>query len=460
MDHVLRQFMRINQLHNLWRATDRVVIAVSTGVDSTALLDLFLQLPKRQRPQIFVAHVNHKLRAQSDDEEAFLRAHLKRLNVPLFVATWPLAEHPDHGIEAAARVFRYQFFKQVMRETSATVLATAHQEDEMVETGVMRLTAGHGFTEPLSIAWQRPFANGQLIRPLLGMSKATLRDYVQQRDLTFFEDASNAELTTARNRVRHQLMPQLVRENPAFQTDFAATLLDQVAVNTYLRSQAKQALKSINHSVSKLLSDPLPTILLLQEAFDQVTDEHHVAVKTAAWHNVVDGLVQGKPECNFDLGGGWQLRRRYDYFDFKRLLNNPQKNVSRRQPERETMVTLNKWTDVMETCQIGLFDADQVVTMRPGFMSVHLHVAAGDLPLLIRQAKATDQLRLQHGQHQSVRRLLINQKVPQEERDHQLLVTTVSGEPLWLVGRRVAVTTSSQQLVEICVKLGQGAKHE
>lgn len=461
MERVLQQFLTANQTHHLWQSDDTVVVAVSTGVDSMTLLHLFLNLPIQQRPSVVVAHVNHRLRKQSDVEEVFLKDYCKQFNVPLVVAHWLPKDHPDTGIEAAARRFRYDFFEQVMTEYHATLLATAHQEDETAETGLMRLIEGRSMTEPLGIAWKRSFGNGDLIRPLLGISKAYIRDYARRQDLQTFEDETNTQLTTKRNRLRHQILPLLTKENPSFKHDFANNLNDQAAVNTYLQQQASLALVDIGHSVDALLRHPMPTLLLLRQAFsERVTDALTVSIELTAWHNAVDALMSAKSEFNVDLGSGWQLCRRYDEFTFKRYGNNPQKNASQQQPVRETMVTLNKWTAVTETCQVGLFDASQVVTMRPDFLSVHLHVDVSELPLLIRQAKATDQLALKNGQHQSVRRVLINQKVPLEDRSHQLIVTTVNNEPLWLVGRRVAVTKSDHQLVEICVRMRQGVEHE
>ncbi|WP_446847840.1 tRNA lysidine(34) synthetase TilS [Furfurilactobacillus rossiae] len=414
-----------------------------------------------QRPAVVVAHVNHQLRQQSDVEETFLRDYCNQLNLPLVVAHWLSKDHPKVGIEAAARRFRYHFFEQVMTEHHATLLATAHQEDEMAETGLMRLVEGRSMMEPLGIAWKRSFGKGDLIRPLLGISKASIRDYARRQDLQTFEDETNTQLTTKRNRFRHQILPLLASENPSFKHDFANNLNDQAAVNIYLQQQASLALVGIDHSVDALLRHPMPTLLLLRQAFsERVTDALIAPIELAAWHNAVNALMSAKSEFNVDLGSGWQLCRRYDEFTFKRSDNNQQKNASRQQPVRETMVTLNKWTAVTGTCQVGLFDARQVVTMQPNFLSVHLHVDTSELPLLIRQAKATDQLALKDGQHQSVRRVLINQKLPLEERSHQLIVTTVNNEPLWLVGRRVAVTKPDHQLVEICVRLRQGVEHE
>ncbi|MGR6685865.1 tRNA lysidine(34) synthetase TilS [Furfurilactobacillus rossiae] len=405
--------------------------------------------------------MNHQLRQQSDVEETFLRDYCNQLNLPLVVAHWLSKDHPKVGIEAAARRFRYHFFEQVMTEHHATLLATAHQEDEMAETGLMRLVEGRSMMEPLGIAWKRSFGKGDLIRPLLGISKASIRDYARRQDLQTFEDETNTQLTTKRNRFRHQILPLLASENPSFKHDFANNLNDQAAVNIYLQQQASLALVGIDHSVDALLRHPMPTLLLLRQAFsERVTDALIAPIELAAWHNAVNALMSAKSEFNVDLGSGWQLCRRYDEFTFKRSDNNQQKNASRQQPVRETMVTLNKWTAVTGTCQVGLFDARQVVTMQPNFLSVHLHVDTSELPLLIRQAKATDQLALKDGQHQSVRRVLINQKLPLEERSHQLIVTTVNNEPLWLVGRRVAVTKPDHQLVEICVRLRQGVEHE
>lgn len=104
------QFNLIIKHANWWTATDQVVVAVSTGVDSMTLLHLLLHLPADSRPKIIVAYVDHQLRDQSDVETSYINDYCASHQLQLEQTVWPLASHPKTGIEAAARAFRYAFF--------------------------------------------------------------------------------------------------------------------------------------------------------------------------------------------------------------------------------------------------------------------------------------------------------------------------------------------------------------
>lgn len=456
MERVAEKFKQANSEHHLWTATDTVVVAVSTGVDSMVLLSLFQQLPVAQRPNLVVAHVNHKLRTASDDEEAFLRDYLAAADIPLFVGTWAPDQHPAQGVEAAAREFRYRFFADVMAQTQATLLATAHQENEQVETGLMRLTAGHSFTSSLQIPWRRQFAHGQLIRPLLNISKTDLRQFATREQIPSFEDETNQELAATRNRFRQQVIPLLVEENPQFVEDFAASLSMQAMVTDYVMTKAGDMVAQVAGSVAKLLSQALPAAVLLKQAFVQVAPS--ISVTMAAWQNAVQGLQHGPAQADYPLTGRWVLQRRYDQFEFLETEKKPT-GVQR---QEQTMVPLNKWTQLTGDTVVGAFDAQATVVIQPKWHSAHLTVTQAQLPLIIRPAQPSDRLALKGGGHQTVKRIWINQRVPREQRGQQLLVMGADKTPLWLVGQRVAATVpldSTHQLVEICINFGQGAKH-
>lgn len=176
-----KQFERHLQRSRFFSTQDKVVIAVSTGVDSMVLLDLLQGLPPALRPHLIVAHVNHELREQSVEEEAYIKQYCKEHGLQLALYHWPRKDHPTTGIENAARQVRYRFFTDVMKEEGAAVLVTAHHENDLAETMLMKLTRGGQLPQLLGICDQRPFASGKLVRPLLPFSKEQLISYAKAR---------------------------------------------------------------------------------------------------------------------------------------------------------------------------------------------------------------------------------------------------------------------------------------
>jgi tRNA(Ile)-lysidine synthase len=179
-----------------------VVVAVSGGADSTALLVAFSEM--HDFP-ITAAHINHHLRgAESDDDEAFVRDLCARLNVPLDVADGTLDPRniKRSGIEAAARDVRTQLLLDIKRKRNARYVATAHQMNDQAETVLMRLFTGGGIAGLRGI--QRVRDDG-FIRPFLEVTRQDIDAFLRERDITPRVDSSNSDPRFLRNRIRMML---------------------------------------------------------------------------------------------------------------------------------------------------------------------------------------------------------------------------------------------------------------
>jgi tRNA(Ile)-lysidine synthase len=205
------------------RAGERVAVAVSGGADSTALLLLVAAanaLPKNALGVGLTAvHVNHGLRgAESDGDQEFVRALCERLGVGLHVVRVPTAEYAAENkqtIEEAARNLRYQEFDELLAAGRADVVLTAHTLDDQAETVLMKLLRG-AWLEGLggiSPVVTRP--KGRVARPLLGVRRAALREYLGELGEAWREDSSNEDEAFTRNRIRRVILPMLREENPA-----------------------------------------------------------------------------------------------------------------------------------------------------------------------------------------------------------------------------------------------------
>lgn len=208
-----QRFNKTIQRNNWWHQDEKVLVAVSTGVDSMSLLALLQNLPQHLRPQINVAYVNHHLRTASQQETVFINEYCQTHHLPLWQTDWLPNQHPRYGIEAAARHFRYQFFKKIMIQQGINNLLTAHHGDDQLETLLMQLIRSGNIVQMRGILSKQDFNNGYLERPLLSFSKTQLRTYAKEQHLTYFEDATNYEDDVLRNRLRHHVVPILKEEN-------------------------------------------------------------------------------------------------------------------------------------------------------------------------------------------------------------------------------------------------------
>ena len=188
------------------RGGEAVLVAVSGGADSVALLDVLHALAPELRLTLHAIHVHHGLRAQGDADAAFARGLCAERGIPFRLERVAVKQEPPwEGLEAEARRARYAAFREGARRIGAARVATAHTADDQAETVLMRLLEGAG---PRGLAGIAP-VRGLYIRPLLGARRADIEAYLRARGLAWVEDASNRDLRFLRNRIRHEVLPFL-----------------------------------------------------------------------------------------------------------------------------------------------------------------------------------------------------------------------------------------------------------
>lgn len=219
----------------------RIILGLSGGADSTALLLILHYLKPRLGFELLPAHLDHSLRPESGLESSRVRELCSSLNLPCFFKKLDvdaLAKQQSLGLEEAGRLARYEFFASLASETSPNhasqtapvFIVTAHHLDDLAEDLLLRLVRGSGWPAlagmkallplPESLAGSAPKAT-TLLRPLLLNPKSELTGFLEQLHCPWIEDSSNAALDFKRNRMRNQIMPLLLRENPAFRDSIA-----------------------------------------------------------------------------------------------------------------------------------------------------------------------------------------------------------------------------------------------
>jgi len=219
---------------------ERVTVAVSGGADSVALLVALVGANHEKRNGravglgvgLAAVHVHHGIRgAEADRDEAFVRALCERVGVRLRVERVDAPQRvKERGetLEEAARELRYTVFRGMLESGEADTVATAHTRDDQAETVLMKLVRG-AWTEGLSGIHPvlKVGAKGRVVRPLLGVSRAQVEEFLRGMGQEWREDSSNGDAAYTRNRVRHELLPLLRRENP--QVDAALAAVAEIA---------------------------------------------------------------------------------------------------------------------------------------------------------------------------------------------------------------------------------------
>ena len=219
MSELLHHVEQSILVRRLFRPGQRVLVAVSGGVDSMVLLQVLHELARKHGWRLTVAHFNHRLRGRSSDaDERLVRRSAERLGLPVIAEAADvreLARAQGISLEMAARKLRHDFLARTAKRRHIPVIALAHHADDQLELFFLRLLRGSGGEGLAGMKWMNPSpsdAKVQLVRPLLDQTKAVLCEYAAEQRIRFREDASNARLDFQRNRIRHELLPLLRRK--------------------------------------------------------------------------------------------------------------------------------------------------------------------------------------------------------------------------------------------------------
>jgi tRNA(Ile)-lysidine synthase len=190
-----------------------VVLGLSGGVDSVALLSILCELAPELRFSLRAVHVNHAISPNAPRWAEFCSALCREKGVPLLVETVDIARYRESGLEGAARRARYEVFARL----EADVLALAQHRDDQAETLLLQLLRGAGLRGLAAMPSARPLGGTRirLLRPLLQVSRGNIESYARERGLAWIEDESNADTTRKRNFLRHEALPLLERQFPA-----------------------------------------------------------------------------------------------------------------------------------------------------------------------------------------------------------------------------------------------------
>ena len=210
-EKVLKTIQRYNMLED----GDEVVIGVSGGPDSMTLLNILNNLKEKLNINLYVAHINHMIRKEADEETEYVKDFCAKINVEFFAKKVKVEEEAKKqkiGTEEAGRNIRYEFFEEVAKKIGANKIATAHNSNDNAETVLMNIIRGTSVSGLKGIDKVR---DGKFIRPIIECSRDEIEEYCKEQNLNPKYDKTNDENIYTRNKIRNMLIPFLKKEfNP------------------------------------------------------------------------------------------------------------------------------------------------------------------------------------------------------------------------------------------------------
>lgn len=324
----VRQMHRSILQHKMIHDGETVLVAVSGGADSLALLYGLHALRQQLRCHLHVAHLNHLLRPDADIDAAFVRQHAEHLNLPCTIQqvdVFRLAKQWKLSLETAGRRVRYQFYDSVCSETAATKVALGHHQDDIAETILMNLIRGSGTDGLKGII---PVRDMKFIRPLTEFTRQQIEAFLTSIDVVPRHDSTNTDTRYLRNRIRHELIPRLESDyNPNIKAVLSRTANVLGVESEYLDTIAHKAFETCQIQVSQ------ENIILDREKFRQ----HHIALQRRILRQSVSkmlgavsdlyfahceamlSLIEGNaPNAVLPLPNGLRFRRAYQRISFER----------------------------------------------------------------------------------------------------------------------------------------------
>ena len=382
-----QKLLQMMQAKGYFNRHKKILVAVSGGADSMSLLHFLYNHQKDLDIQLGIAHVNHKQRQESEHEEAYLRHWAEEHKVPFHYSAFS-----GKFSENAARTFRYEFFKQVMKDYDYSALVTAHHADDQAETIFMRLLRGSRLRHLTGISAIRPFGTGQIIRPFLHLTKAQL-------PVTFhFEDRSNTSLAYLRNRIRLSYLPTLSQENPKIK-EHLCLLAEEIGLMEQALGELTKDITITDLSVFQQQSDAVQ-LFLLQNYLDSFPD---LQLSKGQFNQLISYLRKNG-SGKMPLKNGYELVKTQTSFLIRKeeaiSLSPPCLLEFGKSVEFEDYtLTFSEFNDVSNTDAISIWS---------------------DAPIVIRHRKEGDKIDL-GSHHKKLRRLFIDNKILEKDRQKAIV---------------------------------------
>lgn len=445
---------------------DRVVVGVSGGPDSVALLHILKELALQLKVSLSIAHLNHRFRGKESDRDAeYVQELALELGLPVIVESRDVSafiKKEGLSLEDGARRARYDFFARVVKRVKANKVALGHNADDQAETVLMRLLRGSG-REGLGgippVRELKPGSKVKIIRPLIEATREEIEKYLKENRVKARLDASNIEPIYLRNRIRLKLLPLLTKYNPNIKSILVRTAqilgeedryLERI-VSQHLKRIVKKGKEGITLDIIKLSSLSLPIQRrILRETLGSIKG-NKLDIQLAHIDDILD-LLKARGRASLDLPGNILITKEYRKLSihFKREKKASSFNYSLKVP------------GITKIPELGLSFRTKIPKTRPRALKKGLKKRAyfdyGRIkaPLSLRNREAGDRFQpLGMRGSKKLKDFFIDEKIPLKERERIPLL--VSGkEIIWVVGHRISdkakVTNKTEKVLMVEVK--------
>ena len=443
-----------------------VIVGVSGGADSMCLLFVMLSLRSRLNMTVTAVHIHHGLRgAEADADEAFTKAFCQGQDIECVIFRTDIramAHREKLTEEEAGRKYRYMCFEQVRAQKHAACIAVAHHQDDQAETVLFNLARGSGLAGLSGIAPVRD----KIIRPLLCLNRREIEALLEENHIDFCTDRTNFDTNYTRNKLRHQVLPFFTEEiNSETVAHISKTAVNVRAVLEYIRQQAEEALSCVSlqnqpQTLQCRLFLQYPEIIQ-KEMLRSWLDRHTGSLKDITEKHIeaIIDLTKNQSGRRIHLPYGWIAVRSGEGMTLKYVKENAPQKASTKEIEISQM-----------PCEIEI-EPGMIVTF--DFLSLNEEKNEENLiipenactkwmdydkikgSLKIRHRQSSDVISIRGGRHKKLRRVMIDDKIPEDIRN-KLWLLADGNDILCILGGRMGedykVTKDTRTILIVGIK--------
>ena len=407
MTERIKQFLKLNNLN----IDKPIVCAVSGGADSLALIQILYELGYK----VILAHVNHHKRLESEEEAIAMEAYARSLNIPFEILNYHYSGNGNFHDESHNA--RYEFFRNVAKKYNTNIIATAHHAKDQLETILIKMMEGsnlYGYGGmPVS------YDDGEfiVIRPILFLTKEEIYNFLNERNIKWYEDSSNYQDEFLRNRLRHHVIPLLEKECPDLYNKVIqySSLLHESF--DYIRDDSKKYLNDNDNMINIDTFKDL-RIALKKDIISLMLEGYNIQKNNAIIEDVLELASSDKGSKDISLKDGYYFIKEYNLL-----------YISKKEEKNIESVSLSL-DDVAIFGNKYKFYFSKIM---PNNNAKYIKLCYNqlELPLLIRNRNDGDFIALNNG-NKKVSRVLIDRKVPKYKRGEVPIVVDNLGNILWI----------------------------
>ena len=424
-------------LNHYLKSNDTVVIGVSGGPDSMALLNMVVSLNKGNK--IVCAHVNHNVRKESFEEAIMVKNYCETNNV--IFTQMIIDDYSDDNFHVQARNKRYDFYEKLINEYDAKYLLTAHHGDDLMETILMRVVRGSTLMGYAGFNEIESRKNYFILRPLIHETKDDILKYILENNIPYAVDKSNEKDVYTRNRFRKYILPALKNENSNVHEKFLELGTNIKEASEYINEEAQIKLndcyKNKSIDLNKFLKYPH---IIKKEILKIILWEIYGDELFLIKNSHIDAILDlSKANSELDLPKDVKVYKSYDYITFESIKYNDEYSMV---IDGKVDLPNGKCLEVSKSVNDN---SNNVIKLSASEVS---------LPLIVRSRKQGDKIILKGlNHHKKIKDILIDEKVPKKERDYIPIVTDQNGEIVWIPGlKKSKFDKSNEEKYDIIVK--------